>query len=270
MTGESQFYCFREGVLAEVTEPDNCENKLAAADSWLIEEGKVRALDRHLERFRKAISGVSPEHLPFLDTFYGLVIETLPRHGRWFPRIEFHADEDSKHHLHLRLRVAPDQLDSVKLWTLDEVDPRVSPTIKGPDLSLGQQLRRRANLHGADEAVLLGPTGIVLEGALSSLVWWRDGVLCAPPESVPWLPSVTRELVFEIARQSGFSTREELVTVDRMNQLEIWTLSSLHGIRLVTDWDALPNGPGPGEHVEAFNRRLRMLSSALPEQLGKD
>lgn len=269
MTGESLFYCFREGVLVEVTEPDNCENKLAAADSWLVDDGKIRALDLHFARFRNAINLVSPEHLSYLERFFDSVLQVLPRQGRWFPRVEFHADDDSKHHLHLRLRTAPELLNTVKLWTLDESDPRVSPTIKGPDLSLGQQLRRRANLHGADEAVLLNSKGIVLEGALSSLVWWRDDVLCAPPDSVPWLPSVTRSLVLDIAKQSGFSTREELVTVNRLNQLEIWALSSLHGIRVVTDWDDLPDGPRFGEHFDAFNRRLRMLSSALPERFGQ-
>jgi hypothetical protein len=266
MTGESQFYCFRNGSLDEVREPDNCEIKIAAADSWLVEDGRVRSLDRHFARFTSAIEKVSPSHLSYLDGFFSAVVAALPRTGRWFPRIEFHADDNSAQHLHLRLRVAPELLDTVTLWTLDEPDPRVSPSIKGPDLSLGQQLRRRANLHGAEEAALLNREGIVLEGALSSLVWWRDGVLCAPPESVPWLPSVTREVIFEIARQSGYQTREELVTPERLNGLEIWALSSLHGIRLVTAWDALPDGPAAGEHVDAFNRRLRMMLTALEQR----
>jgi len=163
----------------------------------------------------------------------------------------------------LRLREAPDALPSATLWTLDEPDPRVSPSIKGPDLSLGQQLRRRANLHGADEAVLLNSQGLVLEGALSSLVWWRDGVLCAPGPGLPWLPSVTREIVWSIAEQVGASTRFESVKPGSLNGLEIWLLSSLHGIRAVTQWDELPDGPAPAEHLDSFNRRLRLLSKSL-------
>jgi branched-subunit amino acid aminotransferase/4-amino-4-deoxychorismate lyase len=149
------------------------------------------------------------------------------------------------------------------LWTLDEVDPRISPHIKGPDLSLGQQLRRRANLHGADEAILLNQSGMVLEGALSSLVWWRDGVLCAPGPELPWLPSITRDLVWSIAEQIGVKTSFESIKPQSLNGLELWLLSSLHGIRVVVDWNALPDGPAAGVHAETFNRRLRMLAKAL-------
>jgi hypothetical protein len=51
MTGESQFFCFRDGNLSEVTETGFCENNLAAADSWLVEDGRVRALSRSFFRF---------------------------------------------------------------------------------------------------------------------------------------------------------------------------------------------------------------------------
>lgn len=268
MTGESQFFCFRDGNLSEVTETGFCENNLAAADSWLVEDGRVRALDRHFDRFERSLSAISPSHQPLLLSFFDSVIAAIPSTGRWFPRIEFHADEQAQHHLHLRLRPAPELQETVTLWTLDEPDPRVNPMVKGPDLSLGQQLRRRANLHGAEEAVLLDSGGHILEGALSSLVWWRDGVLVAPPSSLPWLPSVTRELVFEIAVQSGFEVGEEVAKPSQLNCLEIWALSSLHGIRLVTAWDDLPDGPARGEHVDTFNRRLRMLSTSLPSRIG--
>jgi branched-subunit amino acid aminotransferase/4-amino-4-deoxychorismate lyase len=220
-------------------------------------------LDAHFNRFRLAIQKVAPDHESYLDAFFSAVTRVLPRDGRWFPRIEFHADNSSEHHLHLRLREAPDALSTATLWTLDEPDPRVSPSIKGPDLSLGQQLRRRANINGGDEAVLLNSDGVILEGALSSLVWWRDDVLCAPGPDLPWLPSVTRELVWSIADQMGSKTRFESVKPQSLNGLEIWLLSSLHGIRVVTSWSELPDGPAPAERSESFNRRLSMLSKAL-------
>ena len=49
----------------------------------------------------------------------------------------------------------------VSLWSLDEPDPRVDYQVKGPDLSVCQKLRRKANLHGADEAVILDAHGNV-------------------------------------------------------------------------------------------------------------
>ncbi len=262
MAGESLFFCFRNGSLVEADDATEMDARLVVADSWLVEDGRVRSLESHLERFRSSIEQVAPDHIEYCDAFFAAVNDEIPNSGRWFPRIEFHENAASEHHLHLRLREAPEQLPTVSLWTLDEVDPRESPLIKGPDLSLGQQLRRRANLHGADEAVLLDANGFVLEGALSSLVWWRDDVLCAPGDDLPWLPSITREIVFAIAAQSGFKTKTESVRPESLNGLEIWLLSSLHGIRLVTQWQSLPDGPAPAEHLDAFNRRLRMLSSA--------
>ena len=263
MSGESLFFCFRDGTLVTADEVTCNYARLAVADSWLLDDGRVRNLAAHFERFRSSIKAVAPDHEFFLDGFYSSVKLALPDTGRWFPRIEFHENSASQHHLHLRLREAPAQQDTATLWTLDEVDPRESPHIKGPDLSLGQQLRRRANLHGADEAVLLNADGFVLEGALSSLVWWRDDVLCAPGDDLPWLPSITRDSVFAIASQSGFKTTTESVQPESLNGLEIWLLSSLHGIRLVTAWDSLPDGPAAAHHMDAFNRRLRMLASAV-------
>jgi len=263
MAGESLFFCFRDGALIEANEATDSDVRLAVADSWLVEAGRVRSLERHLVRFRRSIELVAPDHAQYCDAFFESVKRAIPAEGRWFPRIEFHENASSEHHLHLRLREAPEHQPTAALWTLNESDPRESPNIKGPDLSLGQQLRRRANLHGADEAVLLDSKGFVLEGALSSLVWWRDDVLCAPGDDLPWLPSITRELVFAIAAQSGFKTKTESVKPESLNGLEIWLLSSLHGIRLVTEWNSLADGPAPAKHLDAFNRRLRMLASAV-------
>jgi branched-subunit amino acid aminotransferase/4-amino-4-deoxychorismate lyase len=259
---EAKFYCFRSGELVAL-ESDENEVKLSAADSWLVEDGRVRSLQSHFNRFTDAVQQVSPEHLQYLPDFFAAVTEKLPRSGRWFPRVEIHCDESVSDHLHFRLREAPEQLTEARLWTLDETDPRSNPRIKGPDLSLGQQLRRRANLHGADEAVLLDVDGFVLEGALSSLVWWRGDVLCAPGDDVAWLPSVTRDQVLAIAEQSGYETRFEYVRPEELAGLEIWALSALHGIRVVTEWNDLPVAPAKATHVDAFNRRLRLLSASL-------
>src|ERR1039458_248493 len=53
-------------------------------------------------------------------------------------------------------------------------------------------IRQGAAAQGADEALLVSGSGTVLEGALSAVLWWRGDVLCAPPQSLPVLPSVTR------------------------------------------------------------------------------
>lgn len=260
---DADFYCYRNGQLVLIEVDDNPDVSLAAADSWLVDEGRVRSLAHHEARFRKAIDQVAPDHAYLLDDFLEQVRKLLPRTGRWFPRIEYHLDENTDSHLRLRLRSAPETTPTVTLWTLDEPDPRVRPTIKGPDLSLGQQLRRRANLHGAEEAVLLTSEGFISECALSALVWWRGDVLCAPGDEVPWLESITRNEVFALASQAGYATQTELAKPADLDGLEIWVLSSLQGIRVVTGWDALPSGPAAPVHADTFRKRLRLLSASI-------
>lgn len=263
MTDEVQFFCFRDNSLVLITEGQQTEVQLEVADSWLVEDGRARSLDAHFERFSRWVGDVSPACRPSLPTFFEAVKEKIPGTGRWFPRVEFHAEAEAPHHLFLRLRRAPDQLGDVILWTLPDPDPRQNPSVKGPDLSLGMQMRRNAKMHGADEAVILSKDGYVLEGALSSLVWWRGDVLCSSSDELPWLPSVTRNEIFSIANQMGYATRTERVKPADLVGLEIWALSSLQGIRVVSDWVGLGGSIGKASHFEAFSKRLRLLSSAI-------
>ncbi|MEN9747799.1 MAG: hypothetical protein RLZZ603_491, partial [Actinomycetota bacterium] len=45
--------------------------------------------------------------------------------------------------------------------------------------------------------------------------------------------------------------------------LEIWALSSLQGIRPVTEWIGLGSPVGAATHSDNFQRRLRMLASVI-------
>jgi branched-subunit amino acid aminotransferase/4-amino-4-deoxychorismate lyase len=263
MDENSQFYCFRNGSLELVTEAQQNEVQLAVADSWLVENGRARNIDAHFERFGNWVAAVSPDCAPSLQAFFDAVRAQIPKDGRLFPRIEFHAEAPAPNYLFLRLREAPEQLGDITLWTLPEPDPRQNPTVKGPDLSLGMQMRRNAKMHGADEAVITNAEGFVLEGALSSLVWWRGDKLYSSPDQLPWLPSVTRQEVFAIAQQMGFETATERVKPADLVGLEIWALSSLQGIRVVSEWIGLGGPVGKAVHAEAFSKRLRLLSTSI-------
>ena len=263
MDENAQFFCFRNGRFELVTEAQQHEVQLAVADSWLVENGRARNLDAHFERFGRWVAAVSPECAATLPDFFEAVREQIPKQGRVFPRIEFHAEAPAPNHLFLRLREAPEQLGDIVLWTLPEPDPRQNPTVKGPDLSLGMQMRRNAKMHGADEAVITNSDGFVLEGALSSLVWWRGDKLYSSPDQLPWLPSITRQEIFAIAQQIGFETSTERVKPADLVGLEIWALSSLQGIRVVSEWIDLGGPVGRAKHAEAFGKRLRLLSAPI-------
>jgi branched-subunit amino acid aminotransferase/4-amino-4-deoxychorismate lyase len=256
------FYRLEAGELKPVIESSS-DVQLRVADSWLVEDGRVRSLAAHFERFGSWVTNEDADQDNYLPGFYAEIRRLLPRIGRWFPRMEYHAEQPSNLRLYLRLREAPAKMESVSLWSYPEPDPRVSPSIKGPDLSLCQQLRRHANMNGAGEAVITNSKGFVAEGALSALVWWRGDVLCSSDDQTNWLPSITRDEVLSIASQMGYEVRLENVKPEDLARLPIWALSSLNGIMPVRSWVGIADELPESVNLEAFVKRLKLLGTQL-------
>jgi branched-subunit amino acid aminotransferase/4-amino-4-deoxychorismate lyase len=204
---------------------------LQAADSWLVVDGRVRAVERHWTRFSAACSehGVAPEALA---TFRACVERTVPTQGRWFPRIELREDGE----LAVVVRPAPPHEPTVVAWIADVPDPRRSPRRKGPDLDRLAALRERAAAHGAGEAMLADAGGRLLEGAFTSLLWWEGETLCVVPDDAPILPGITRGLLIELAGARATPVARRRPVPDELADRETWLVSALHGIRTVTRW----------------------------------
>lgn len=220
--------------------------ELLAADSWLVVDGRVRALDRHWARF----SATCAEHGVDTQAFRADVARAVPAEGRWFPRVELHADGE----LAVRVRPAPPREPSVVAWIADVPDPRRAPRRKGPDLERLAALRDRAAAQGAGEAVIADAGGRLLEGAYTSLLWWEGETLCAVPDDAPILPGITRALLIELAGAVELRRPAPRELAGR----ETWLVSALHGIRAVTRW---VGGPEPGDALRAaaWQRRLESL-----------
>ena len=224
---------------------------LLAADSWLVADGRVRAVERHWARFSATCRehGVEPEAVA---AFRAEVERALPPKGRWFPRVELREDGE----LALELRPAPPREPAVVAWFADVPDPRREPRRKGPDLERLAALRERAAAHGAGEAVVADADGRLLEGAFTSLLWWEGEALCAVPDDAPILPGVTRALLIELARERDTPVTLRGPAPAELAGREAWLVSALHGIRAATRWAA--GGPPAGEapHAEAWQRLL--------------
>jgi branched-chain amino acid aminotransferase len=88
----------------------------------------------------------------------------------------------------------------------------VSPNIKSLNY-LNQILARvEANIHEADEALLLDLQGYVSEASADNFFVVRDEILSTPP-TVSILQGVTRQTVLEIAEELGYRTRERFFTL---------------------------------------------------------
>jgi len=217
-------YRWDGGALDALEYCDMTQSRIVAADSWLVTEGTALALPLHRARFLAA----APDGADFWDA----AVAAIPRDGDWFPRVELH--EPARYVF--RLRSAPERTRSAVLATWTGPDPRTEPTVKGPDLSAMLRIRTAVQAEGADEAVILTEDGYVVEGAYSALLWWRGEILCGPPAAFDRVDSVTARSVLTLARALGIDTHEEAVMPAELDGTELWALSALHGIRIVTAW----------------------------------
>ncbi|MFK0157502.1 aminotransferase class IV [Streptomyces sp. NPDC090493] len=232
---------------------------LLVADSWLVRDGRVRGLDRHRDRFVRSCGecGGPPEYR--LLEFWRAMTAALPRAGAWFPRVEL-----TPHHVRLRLRPAPPLGTTVEVWATGQPDPRTVPRRKGPDLDALARLRARAAEAGAQEAVLVTPSGVVLEAATTSVLWWEDDTLCLPSPRLPVLPGVTLALIRERAEHTGIRTAHRERTLTELAAREVWLVNALHGIRPVTRWVGGPTKAGTATRAPEWRK---WLDEEIPEQL---
>ena len=224
---------------------------IVAADSWLVSDGRALGMVLHRERFLRTATNAEP--------FWDAAIAAIPTRGDWFPRVEQHSDG----RLVLRLRTAPERQRAAVVATWTGADPRTQPSVKGPDLDEMVRIRASVQSLGATEAIILSDDGYVVEGAYSGLLWWRGDILCGPPADLARINSVTARSVLTLAAALGFDTHEEAVTPYELDGTELWALSALHGIRIVTGWVDGPELAEKPGRLAAWRARLDALRRAL-------
>ncbi|MCP9210671.1 aminotransferase class IV [Streptomyces sp. HD1123-B1] len=228
------------GLMPSRSVPDSA---VLAADSWLVDDGRVRALDRHRRRFVAACTEATGDSPARIESFWRDAMTMVPRTDRWFPRVELAGPEPAR--LFLRIRPAPPRTANVTVCLTEEFDPRAAPRRKGPDLSLLAHLRERAAARGAQELLLTTETGLVLEGTGAGVLWWEDDVLCLPDPELPLFASVTSALIGERAAELGLRLEHRRCTPHELDGREVWLVNALHGIRPVTAWLGRPLRAGP-------------------------
>ena len=245
-----------DGHLKPAGATDSADDQLMAADSWLVEDGRTLGLELHRQRFERAVVG----RVGIADAagFWHAAIGSIPAHGTWFPRVELTGGHSPR--LGILLRAAPQRRRTAMLATAAGPDRRTRPLVKGPDLAAMARLRAEVAVRGADEAVILSPEGFVVEGAYSAILWWRGETLCFPVNEFARIPSVTAATLLTLATALGVETADEAATPDDLDGLEIWVLSSLHGIRIATGWiDGPTTAEEPGR-LAVWRERLGRLS----------
>lgn len=121
---------------------------------------------------------------------------------------------------------------------------------------------------GADDALLLGAHGELLEGATSSaFVVTAGGEIFTPPVALGILPGITRDRVLTCAGQLGLHARERLLTIhDAYRASELFMTSSVRGIVGVAELDGRPVGIAAGGAAGPVTRRVFERYHALLAQ----
>ena len=230
--------------------------EVLAADSFVVDNSLIIGFPRHRERFFAACvdAGVGDS-----DTFYDFVDRSMlwfPREGRWFPRLDVVTD-GQRHWYRYHHRIAPPPQDTAHL-AVAKSDTRQVPWRKGPDLERMAQLRMNVS-DVADEALILSPEGVIIEGAYSAIavIDADQSEFSVTPSNYPRIESVTEHLVAELARDENLDVIERAHIISELEGKEVWVLSALHGIRVVPE---IVGGPALALNVERraeFQERLR-------------
>ena len=135
----------------------------------------------------------------------------------------------------------------------------------------GQLIKMEALANGYEEAIALGPDGLVSEGSGQNVFIVADGAIYTPPIDGTLLPGITRDSVVMIAKDLGIAThvqplaREVLYTCD-----EIFLSGTASEITPVRSVDRLPVGTGkPGPVTQAIQKRfLDIVNGRVPDEHG--
>ncbi len=94
----------------------------------------------------------------------------------------------------------------------------LNPKIKSLNYLNNILARIEANQAGMDEAVMLNTRGFVTEGTVDNIFIIKNGELITPKTTDGLLQGITREVILEVARELGITTRELSITPDYLFQ----------------------------------------------------
>jgi len=219
---------------------------LLAADSWFVEDGRMRAFDRHRARFADAAAQVGIGG-SVTDDFWAAVIDEIPATGEWFPRVDvLEPSAGGQRSVVFRLRSAPERTQELRVFVPPYSDPRSTPDRKGPDIGLlGSKRTEAREQFDCDEVLLLSEHGYVIEGATTNLLWWAGETLCAPASELGALPGVTSAMILDEARARSIPVDSRRARPEELVGHEVWLVNALHGIRRVKEYvDGRDDGVG--------------------------
>jgi branched-chain amino acid aminotransferase len=141
--------------------------------------------------------------------------------------------------------------------TWNRIAPNTIPAaakIAGNYLS-GQLIKMEALRNGFDEAIALGPEGMLSEGSGQNVFIVDGGELYTPPIDGTLLPGITRDTVIRIAQDEGIAVRVQPLTRETLyTGAEAFVCGTASEVTPIRSVDRLPVGDGK---VGPITRRIQ-------------
>jgi len=84
----------------------------------------------------------------------------------------------------------------------------LNPKIKSLNFLNNILAKIEAKERGAYEALMLNAEGLIAEGTVCNIFFVRDNILCTPSVDTGVLDGITRELVIDLAKETGMQVKE--------------------------------------------------------------
>ena len=136
-------------------------------------------------------------------------------------------------------------------------EPWMLPGVKSTSYAVNMAAEAEAQRRGADDAVFVDASGIVLEGPTTNIWWRRERMLFTPSLDLGILAGVTRATVIELAGATGYDVEEGTYDLEELQAAdEAFTSSSVREVMPVTELDGGAIGRGPAaDELQAALRR---------------
>jgi 4-amino-4-deoxychorismate lyase len=142
-------------------------------------------------------------------------------------------------------------------------EPWLLPGVKSTSYAVNMAAEEEARRRGADDAIFVDATGVVLEGPTTN-VWWRRGrMLYTPSLELGILAGVTRAAIAELAAGAGYEVEQGVFQLaDAAGAEEVFTCSSVREVMPAAELDGEPVGRGPAaDELQAALRAAATLSA---------
>lgn len=255
-----------------------------------VYDGKIFALDAHLERLQDSARAMAFEKVPDNNRIKSAIFETLkandmrddthirltlsrgkkvtsymdPKVNRYGPTLIVLAEWKSplneiNKNRHSGLRLITSSIRRNPPQCLDS-------KIHHNNLINNILAKIEANAAGVDAAVMMDIEGYVSEANATNIFFVRKGCVCTPFAD-SCLPGVTRQLVIELCRQHHIPCQEKRISMAEMYRAdECFTTGTMGELASVIEIDGRTIG---GRTAGAITRQLQALHKEMTKTTGE-